>query len=159
MAYVVARPGKSFEVREARATAAGPRSRTIATFHVLDDAVLARAEARAGHALDRDAVRRSARKVGAPVEAPAADAAAGALLAELAHGRRPTPVRAKLLAAALRPRASGSDDHHLRAAGEWAVASLADRGDALRDLLALADAFPAPRRHRHLRFPRLRSAP
>jgi len=161
MAYVVSRPGKPFELRESYATDAGPRSRTLVTFNELTDAVLAQAEARAGAPLDRGAIRRAARRAGAAVLPEHADAAAGALLAELARGRRPTPVRRRLLAGALRTRGraqAGGDDAHLRAAGGWAGASAAQRGDALRDLLALTDALPTRRRAARLRFPRLRSS-
>ena len=147
MAYVVARRG-SYEIREAAATERGPRARTLATFAVLTDAVLDHAEARAGEALDRDELRLRARRVGAEVAVPAADAHAGALLDALSRGLRPTPVRARLLAAELVPSAVDRPDDHLRAAGEWTGASRERRGEALVDLLGLVDAMPPGRKRR-----------
>jgi len=157
MAYVVARAGGRFEVRESALTRRGPRGRTLATFRALTPGVLAHAEQRAGHPLDRHALRRSARRAGAPVSPPVADEQAGALLDTRARGERPTPVRARLLAHALAPDAVPAPETHLRAAGEWAGADAARRGAALRDLLGLVDAVPGRPRTRPLRFPRLAS--
>ena len=70
-------------------------------------------------------------------------------------GRRPRPVLARLLADALqvaqgaspdRPRGSTARDapsDGARAAAAWIAASAQSRGDALRDLLLLADRLPA----------------
>jgi hypothetical protein len=160
MAYVVARPKGRYEIRQARATGRGPRSRALATFRVLNDEVVRHAESRADGPLDPSDLRRSARRAGAPVEAPAADARSGALLGALARGGRPTPVRARLLAHALAPDEVAAPADHLQAASEWAGADQAERGAALRDLLTLVDAVPVrvPRRGRPS-FPRLSSAP
>ena len=150
MAYVVARPGRRYEVRESATTPRGPRSRTLATFVTLDDDVLARARERAGGELDTDALLRSARKVGAPVSVgtSAADAAARALLAELHAGRTPTGILATALedalATARESRRRRTLPDPVRAAMAWAGATLAERGEALRDLLLLADRLPAP---------------
>ena len=158
MAYVVARRPGRHEIREATATARGPRARTLATFDVLSDDVIGRAEARAGHALDRNELRWRARRVGAEVAVPAADAFAAELLAVVARGERPTPVRARLVAHALASEEVDAPEDHLRAAGEWATASAERRGSALVDLLGLVDALPAARiRKRRLVFPRLSS--
>jgi hypothetical protein len=158
MAYVVARQGGRFEIRESTATARGPRSRTLATFAELTDDVLAHAEMRAGHTIHRDELRRSARRAGAPVAPPAGDVRAGDLLAALAVGSRPTPVRARLVAHALAPTEVTAPEDHLRAAGEWAGADAGRRAEALVDLLGLVDALP-PRRRRARRsaFPQLSS--
>jgi hypothetical protein len=158
MAYVVARTRGRFELRESSLTARGPRARTLATFRELTEEVLAHADARATDPIDRTAVRRSARRVGAPVPPPAADDRAGALLDTLALGGAPTPVRAHLLAHALAPDAVAPPEHHLRAAGEWAGRDAARRGETLVDLLGLVDAIPARPRTAPLRFPRLSSA-
>jgi hypothetical protein len=40
MAFVTVRPRGTFEIRESAQTAAGPRSRSLATFRVLDDEVI-----------------------------------------------------------------------------------------------------------------------
>jgi hypothetical protein len=158
MAYVVARGGGRFELRESSLTKRGPRARTLATFKVLSDEVVDHAEARSCHALDRAGVRQSARRAGAPVAAPVGDARAGALLGVLADGWAPTPVRARLVAHALLPHAVDAPPDHLQAAGEWVGVETSARGDALRDLLSLVDAVPARPRTKTLRFPRLSSA-
>jgi hypothetical protein len=157
MAYVVARAGGRFELRETSLTRRGPRGRTLATFRVLSPEVMDHAEQRAGRRLDWDAVRRRARRAGAPVASPPADERAGEMLGLLAHGESITPVRAHLVAHALAPEAVAAPDHHLRAAGEWAGTDAAARGAALRDVLTLVDAIPAKPRTRPLRFPRLSS--
>lgn len=64
MAYVVARPHGRFEIREsvyvADAPSRGPKSRSLASFRQLTDAVLDKAEARATRSFDREAVIASA---------------------------------------------------------------------------------------------------
>jgi hypothetical protein len=149
MAYVVARKGRRYEVRESAATPLGPRARTLATFETLDDAVLARVRERAGAPVDEAALLRSARKAGAPIVVGQSDAdrAARVLLAELNAGRSPSPILAAALEDALgtaretRRRRNLPDP--VRAAMAWAGTSLAERGEALRDLLLLADRIPA----------------
>lgn len=157
MAYVVARPGGRFEIRHAEATSRGPRSRALATFRTLTDEVLEHASERAGQALDTQALRRSARRVGAPVAPPVADGRAGALLGALARGDQPTPVRARLAAHALMSDHVPAPPDHVRAAGEWADADADRRGETLVDLLGLVDALPLRTRRGRLRFPRLSS--
>lgn len=157
MAYVVARPGRSFEIRASTLTRRGPRSTVLATFRVLTDEVLERAAARADGTLDRDKVRRSARRVGAPVAPPPADEQAGELLESLALGARPTPVRARLAAYALAPGEVTPPEDHLQSAGAWAGVDVQRRGDTLVDLLGLVDALPPSRRTGRSQFPRLES--
>ena len=157
MAYVVARPAGRYEIRQSRLTSRGPRSRALATFRVLTDEVLRHAATRADAPLDSEEVRRSARRVGAPVAAPPADQTAGELLDGLARGLRPTPVLARLIAHALAPDEVAAPVDHLRSAGEWAGADARRRGETLVDLLGLVDALPAPRRTGRSRFPRLAS--
>jgi hypothetical protein len=158
MAYVVARPGGRFELRESSSTSRGPRGRTLATFRELTDAVLDHADARATQPVDRAAARRSARRAGAPVAPSEEDARAGALLGTLALGGAPTPVRAHLVAHALAPDAVPEPEDHLRAAGDWAGADAVRRGESLVDLLGLVDAIPSEPRTGPLRFPRLSSS-
>ncbi|MEY2565993.1 MAG: hypothetical protein QOE35_522 [Actinomycetota bacterium] len=157
MAYVVDRGDGRYELRQAAGTSRGPRARTLASFRVLNDDVLTHAEERTGGPLDRTAIRRSARRAGAPVAPPPGDERAGALLGVLARGGAPTPVRSHLLAHALAPDAVDPPDHHVRAAGAWVDADAQARGAALRDVLSLVDAIPARRRTAPLRFPRLSS--
>jgi hypothetical protein len=154
MAYVVGRPGGRFEVRESRLGPKGPRSRTLASFRVLDDTVLAHAAARAETGFDASAVRAAARRAGAPIASGApADRAARALLHELRAGHVPTPGLRAVVAAALGSPAAVPDS--VGAMAGWVGASTAERGDALRDLLLLADRLPAPPR-RASAFPGLR---
>lgn len=158
MAYVVARPGERWEVRESRSTAAGPRSRTLVTFKTLTPEVLERARARSSTPFDPPELRKAALRAGAPVAGGNADRAAGELLAALATGTKPRPVLRALLLDALtdtRPRTSDS----ARAAARWAAATQQQRGETLRELLLLADHLPPRRRTVSKRFPRLRSRP
>jgi hypothetical protein len=68
MAYVVARRGGRFEIRESFHTARGPRSRTLAGFQVLTDDVVSAAACRAQRPFDAEAVVRSGRRAGARVQ-------------------------------------------------------------------------------------------
>jgi hypothetical protein len=155
MAYVVARPAGSYEIRESRNTPRGPRARTLATFRTLSDDVIERARSRSDVTLDAKQLRRAALRAGAPVEASsAADAAAGTLLAELTAGKRPRPALEKLLREALTAGDGASDA--ARAAGRWVAATPEARGETLRDLLLLSDHLP-PRQRSDARFPRLHS--
>jgi hypothetical protein len=146
MAFVVGRPGGRFEVRESHATPRGPRARTLATFTALDDAVVAHVIERAEGPVDLHALVRSARKAGAPVSVGASpvDIAARALLAEIRVGNRPSPALAAAISDAVDPGFDVSDS--VRAAAAWSGATLEERGEALRDLLLLADRLPVPRR-------------
>jgi hypothetical protein len=65
MAYVVARPGGRFEIRESVHTPEGSRARSLASFAVLTDEVLTKAGERAIRPFDADAVRASAARAGA----------------------------------------------------------------------------------------------
>lgn len=154
MAFVVSRPAGRWEVRESASTPAGPRSRSLATFRVLTDDVLERAGARAATPFVPSAVLASARRAGAPVGESRADAAARALIVELARGRIPRPGLVRLLSNQLDP----LDPPELAAAASIAdqiATSDEDRGVALRDLLDLSDRLPPPRRT-ELQFPGLR---
>jgi hypothetical protein len=158
MAYVTGRRKGAWELRESRATPAGPRSRTLATFRTLTPDVVARAQARASAPLDADEVRRAALRAGAPVVVPGPDHAARELLAHLAAGRRPRPVLGRLVLDALADRQGGVSDN-ARAASAWAAASAEQRAQALGDLLLLADRLPRRRRNLGSGFPRISSAP
>jgi hypothetical protein len=146
MAFVVRRPAGRFEARESHATPRGPRARTLATFTTLDDAVVALVIERAEAPVDVQALVHSARRAGAPVAVGATpvDIAARALLAELRAGHRPAPVLAAALADAVHAEPEVSDT--ARAAAAWSGATPAERGVALRDLLALSDRLPVPSR-------------
>lgn len=156
MAYIVGPKRGSWEIRESRMTDRGPRSRTLATFAVLDEEVISRARSRSAGGLDRAELLRNARRAGAPVAQPPADEAARVLLSELSAGRRPARALRRLLADALakEPKPSSA----ARSAAAWVEAGPAERGEALRDLLLFADRIPAAARRRgQLKFPPLAS--
>lgn len=151
MPYVVARPQNRWEIRESRWTPRGPRSRTLASFTRLSTAVVAKARAAAAVPVSVERIWELARRAGAPAPAPA-DEAARTLLAEIAAGRPPAPGLHRMLLQHL-----GAEPTHDPLGGgvvEWLAATPRQRGDALRDLLALADRLPAPERGA-LRFPPL----
>jgi hypothetical protein len=158
MAYVVARPGGAWEVRESRSTAAGPRSRTLATFRTLTPAVLERACARSAQPLHPNDLRKAALRAGAPLASGDADRATGELLAELAAGRRPRGALHRLLLDALLPGRPAVSDS-ARAAARWVAATPQERGESLRDLLLLTDRLPPGRAVAERRFPRVHSQP
>ncbi len=156
MAYIVARGSARFEIRETMRTAGGPRSRTLASFGELTPAVVAQARERARGAIDEEELTRAARRVGAAVAEPAADAAAARLYRELADGAPLRPALARLIGSQLARPDEPTDAE--RAAGAWVARAPEDRGHALHDLLALADRLPDRRRGAALRFPRLVTA-
>lgn len=160
MAFVV-RKAQHLEIRESRSTSAGPRATTLATFRVLDDEVLRRAAARAEHAFDGEALRRRARALGAEVAPPDVVLAARQLLVELDRGREPPAALRSRLVHRLGGHAPAGDERvgdALDDAVPWVMATDAERGAALHDLLALTDRLPPPKRS-PLRFRRPRVAP
>jgi hypothetical protein len=156
MAYIVARKTGAWEIRESRNTNAGPRSRTLAGFRTLTPEVIERARARSSKDLDVDELRKAARRAGAPVVTPGSDATAGELLAELATGRRPRPLLARLLVQALSNDETQPTDN-AQAAAAWISASSERRGETLRDLLLLVDRLPRHAVRERARFPRIAS--
>ncbi|HYI98957.1 MAG TPA: hypothetical protein VEX36_04670 [Thermoleophilaceae bacterium] len=118
-----------------------------------------------------DDVRHAARRAGAPIDLAVADRAAGELLRELVDGREPHPVLRQLLIDALQAgpparlgepagpvRAAPTPEllDNARASAAWLTATPAERGDALYDLLLLADRFPRARStSEHDGFPHL----
>ena len=151
MAYVVRRPGGRWEIRESVATKKGPRARTLASFRRLTPAVVAHAVQAASRPTSATAIHAAARRAGAPRST--ADDAARVLLAELARGRPLSPVLRRLLLNAL----GDHPDHDPPGGGvvEWLVATPAERGATLQDLLHLVDAFPL-RPRGPLEYPPLR---
>lgn len=166
MAFVVSTKKGSFEIRESRSTAAGPRSRTLASFKELTDETIEKARGRAAKPPTADELRQAALRAGAPVAAPLVDRAARELIGRLAKGERPDPMLRRLLLDALAnenrsdrstdPTATVSDS--ARSVSEWVGTSPAERGAALEDLLLLADALPLRRRADTIGFPSLKAA-
>lgn len=155
MAYVIHRRSGTWEIRESRATPAGPRSRTLASFGTLTPEVIERAQARSSKGLDPAELRDAAARVGAPIAVDASDRAAVELLSGLASGHAPRPVLRGLLLHALRSD-PGEPSSNARAAATWITSTPRERGEALRDLLALTDRLPAGgRRGEGSSFPRL----
>jgi hypothetical protein len=165
MAFIVPTKRGTFEIRESRNTPDGPRSRTLATFSELTDEVIEKARERAnGSAPSADDLREAAIRAGAPVPGAPVDEAARETLRLLARGERLDPMLRHLLADAMEPGygrdrpSEGSLSDSARSATEWIGASPSERGNALRDLLELADALPIRLQPNEIGFPRLRSA-
>jgi hypothetical protein len=166
MAFIVPTKRGTFEVRESRSTPDGPRSRTLATFRELSDETIAKAQQRAAKPPSAEELREAALRAGAPVAGAPVDRAVRDLLGKLAKGQQPEPMLKRLLLDALvnedrgdrptDPAATVSDA--ARSVSEWVGATAKERGDALEDLLLLADALPLRRRPETIGFPRLQAA-
>jgi hypothetical protein len=156
MAFVTAKRGGRFEIRETRRTAHGPRSTTLVSFRALTDEVLEQAQARAASPFDVDRIRAGARRVGAPIELGRSDQLARLLLAGMAREAMPSPgLRRALLDALAEAGPPSSGD--LAGLAQWIGVPDEDRASALADLLGLADAIPTATRRGALSFPRLDS--
>ncbi len=163
MAFVVPTRRGSFEIRESHTTPAGPRSRTLATFKELTEETIEKARRRATKPLSAEVLRAAALRAGAPVAGTPVDRTARDLLRKLAQGQRVEPMLKRLLLDALEnedrsdrpsnPTATVSDA--ARSVSEWVGADAKERGEALEDLLLLADALPLRRRPPTIDFPRL----
>jgi hypothetical protein len=149
MAFVTPVRNGAFEVRESRATPDGPRSRTLASFRELDEATIRKVIERAASPTTREDLRKAALRAGATVAVSTVDAAARELLRSLARGETASPMHRRLLLEAL-----GGDSMQ---AAEWLGVPLAERGEALEQLLLFADAVPIRRRPATIDFPRLES--
>jgi hypothetical protein len=149
MAFVTTGRNGAFEVRESRSTPTGPRSRTLATFRELDAPTIQKVLERARKPPTRQELVRAALRAGATVAVAPADTAARELLRALGRGEEPDPKLRRLLLDAL----SGKEQSAL----EWLGTTLDERGDALKDLLLLADAVPVRPRSKTIAFPRLDS--
>jgi len=166
MAFVVSTKRGSFEIRESRSTPEGPRSRTLVTFRELTDEAIEKAREKAAKPLSAAELREAALRAGAPIAPSPVDRAARELLGRLARGERPDPMLRRLLLDALAtenrgdrpadPSATVSDS--ARAVSEWVGTTPAERGEALADLLLLADALPMRRRADAIGFPGLKAA-
>jgi hypothetical protein len=157
MAFVTATKNGRYEIRESRSTPAGPRSRTLASFKELDAETIDKARARAGSPLDPAELHRAALRAGAPIAPSPVDRASRELLARLARGEEPSPMLKRLLLDVLESQRREPVSDAARAVSEWADATAGERGEALADLLQLADAVPLRRRPPESNFPRLHS--
>ena len=156
MAFVVARAGGRFEIRESVSTPAGPRARTLATFRVLTAEVLADAEGRARRPFDAGKIRARVRELHAPEHGDGASATARRLIAQLRRGERPPAALVNELRREL-PRVHDEIPDSLEGALEWVGVDDATRGRALRDVLELASRVPQRRRPSKITFPRIAS--
>jgi hypothetical protein len=150
MAFITANRRGGFEARESHSTPDGPRSRTLASFRELDSATLEKIIERATQPTSAAEIVRAALRAGAPVSAAPVDEAARTVLRSIARGERPSPKLHGLLLEAL----SGDEPPQAVA---WLGTSSQERGEALWDLLLLADAIPIRRRPKQIGFPRLDS--
>jgi hypothetical protein len=166
MTFVVRTKRGTFEVRESRSTPDGPRSRTLASFKELAEETIEKVKGRAENPPSAEELRAAALRAGAPVAPAPVDRAARDLLGKLAKGQRLDPMLKRLLLDALtnegrsdRPAdRSAAVSDSARAVSEWIGASARERGEALEDLLLLADALPLRRRPETIGFPRLQPA-
>ena len=143
MAFIVPNRRGKFEIRESRSTPDGPRSRTLATFDQLTDEVIGKAGEKASAPLDPEDLRAAARRAGATVAPAPADRAARDLIAELGRGEEIAPgLRTMLVDLLAKHEMSRSASDAPHSIAEWAAATPEKRGDALEDLLLLADALP-----------------
>lgn len=156
MAYVVRRPGGRWELRESRATVSGPRSRTLATFGELTPDVVERARRRSSSELTAAEVRQAAARAGAPIATDPVARASAELLRHLSPASQPPPAHRRLLRNALAPSQDPPTDAE-RAVAPWIGVDLEVRGEALRELLLLADRIPKPGRRSGPAFPKLDS--
>ncbi len=156
MAFLVARKDGRFEIRESRATQAGPRSRTLASFRELDDDVLDRAAANAQRRFDRAAIQARAAELAVPRNTDRASRAARTLIAELRQGHRPAPSLVRLLRDELPAEPRPTPDT-IEQAFEWLGKTDRQRGETIADLLDFGDAFPRRERPPRSIFPRIRS--
>jgi hypothetical protein len=157
MAYVVATKRGKFEVRESHSTAKGPRSRTLVTFEEMDHEVIEKARERASKPLATEELRKSALRAGAPVAIPEVDEAGREVVRLLARGAQLDPTVRKLLLDSLGGDEKPALSDAARAAAQWIGAGARERGEALRDLLELADALPLRLPPTEIGFPRLHS--
>ncbi len=140
MAYVVARPGGRFEIRESLHTPDGSRARSLVGFDVLSDEVLAKAAGRAQRPFDVAAVLASGRRAGAP-------ATVGAGVEADSAGGEAEDLRRRFVEASRRM---------ARSLQRPPVRRPADQGAALIELLGFADAVTRsqpPRPPAPLEFP------
>lgn len=158
MAFIVPRKNGSWEIRESHSTPRGPRSRTLATFRVLDDETIERARGKASAPLSAEELNDAAERVGAPIAKSPVEDAASKLIAAMYRGKQPRRALRRLLADAIDPREAGLSPE-AKAAQEWVAASPEERGETLFDLLLLADALPQRRRSDRSEFPPLKRRP
>jgi hypothetical protein len=163
MAFIVPTRRGGFEIRESQSTPKGPRSRTLATFRELTDEVIEKARARSAKPPGAEELREAAKRAGAPEAPEPIERAARELITELGKGRHLDPTLRHLLIDLLRR--GGADGTEAppvsdaaRGVAEWMASTPRERGEALFDLLLLADALPhRGRRGKPLEFPRLDS--
>ena len=148
-------------MRESTWTSKGPRSRTLATFTELTPEVIDHALARSHGVITRSEMIEAAKRAGAKVPRPPADESAVRLIDALEQGEELGLAIERLL----RDRLSHADRQQdrpatdaERSAAAWLGRSLAERGEALWNLLLLADRLPSPKRSDLVEFPPIRTA-
>jgi len=162
MAYLAKRAGGRLDIREAVATARGPRSRTLATFRgPLTPEILERAERRATRPFVRERLLERAAVLGVPITERREERAARELLGLLRRGASVDPVFKTLLKRALDASPAAAVPAPLAEVAEWIGVDAARRGETLRDLVRLSDRIvrsrPRLRERPHVPFPRFSS--
>lgn len=162
LAYLYVRNDRA-EIREARSTPRGPRSRTLVSFRgALTDAHLDRASAVARREIDRAALRARAEELGIGTARVSADAEARALIGRLRTGAPLDPVLVGLLREQLDARPAAAVPEDLADVVEWIGASEHERGRTLRGLLRVYDRIARPdatHARESERFPRFEVRP
>jgi hypothetical protein len=162
MPFLVLRADGRFEIREAIATARGPRARSLASARgVLGPELLERAARRATRPFDAERLRERARELGISVTERREERAARELLQVLRAGGSLDPLLAAQLRDELARRPDETAPVALAEVAEWVGADDARRGEALRGLLRVSDRITrsrgALRSRPRRRFPRFRS--
>lgn len=158
MAFVVSKPNGTWEVRESRRSPAGPRSRTLATFHEFTPEIADQVADRSSKPVDNDDIRSKVVRAGAPVRDSEVEHAAKTLLRQMSLGQKPRRALARLIADSL-PEVRGSTvSHEAERMKLWVGASMGERSEALIDLLGLGDALPPVKRRDATIFPRIESS-
>lgn len=152
MAFVVARPGGRYEIRESESTPAGPRARTLAAFRVLTSDVLSEAGSRARRPFDAAKIRARAGELGVPRRDNIAAATAQRLVAQLRGGDHLPPALVAELRSLL-PVDDVDAPDTIGDAVEWIGRDDETRARVLVDLMDLASNMPQRRRPDRSAFP------
>lgn len=156
MAYLVARPDGRYEIRESRRGKSGPIARSLSTFKILDRSSLDRARANCRGKFDQDQIVKRAKELGVPTQLVGdATELALNLVAEIRSGAALAPGVAAVVREAL-PETPAIDPGIAEAVAEWAGRSDRDRGDALLELMLLAEQYPDAERKGDIDFPPFR---
>lgn len=144
MPTLVERSDGRFELRESVWTARGPRSRTLATFRELTPEVIDHAVGRATTPVDRESIVERAGQAGLHVKRVLGASEAAALIGR-ARREGLWPSLAAAIQEVIGELATGPLPDHLEAIVDWLGVGDKERGEALLDLLRVADRIERSR--------------